>query len=175
MIEYAPPPRWQAGVFDTIERTSAIQSPSVRKTIYEIVRSNSGSVFVGHLDRFSNLERELAGTENLPANWNSNGSPAPSADAISIARKVLDVLRTAEVVPRKVMASAEGGVAIVFTSSGDNRAVIESLNDGDLSLLLYDRRSGNAENLDWDWTGSGQAGLVLALREHLQGAHFAAL
>lgn len=174
MNKYWSTPAWQAGIFDTFERVSSSR-PSETNLFYQIAGTAPSPFVLANLNlnRFSNLYGELSAAQDLSDDWNSYGSPAPSAESIMFAHRVLDALRAAQIVPRKVLASAEGGVALVFTSTGDNRAMIEGLNDGDLSLLLYDR-SGNSKTIEWNWNSESQADQLAALRKHLEGDRLAA-
>jgi hypothetical protein len=108
----------------------------------------------------------------VPDDWNSYGSPRPSTKAIAVAERMLDALRNEVFLPRLVLPSAEGGVALTFLSNTENRAVIESLNNDEAFVLLYDRR-GNSETLDWSDSGLEQAQLLARMKAHLQGAGLA--
>ncbi len=46
----------------------------------------------------------------------------------------------------RVARSAEGGVAIIFNPAAEHRAVIESLNNSEAFILLYDK-AGNSKTL----------------------------
>ena len=85
--------------------------------------------------------------------------------------RVLASLREATLIPERVLPSAEGGVAFVFSSTGENRAVIESLNDGEDFILLYDLQ-GNSKTIEW--TGDISKDLLGTVRKHLKGLRLAA-
>jgi hypothetical protein len=154
---------------------TALEEPSYGdresgEPISEYVAKSSGS---DSLNRFLGLERDLAAAKYLSDGWNSYNAPAPSAGAIDAARQILTTLKFAVIVARKVLASAEGGVSIIFTSATGNGAVIESSNEDGVSLVLYDA-AGDAHVLDWPEGSLARGKLLLALKEHLQGAALAA-
>lgn len=72
---------------------------------------------------------------NLMPNWNSYGADPPHPKTIGTARRLLKALRDIDLSPTKVLASAEGGVGIIFDEPG-RYAVIECLNSGDIVALI---------------------------------------
>jgi hypothetical protein len=172
MLNFAPVEAWQPSVVDTFERTSSGDLLALREQLKSNL-SNTESEFLTMLNRFDIMRRSLNQLASIPDNWNQYGSPAPSARSIVSARQVLDSLQSESLVPRRVLPSAEGGVAFVYLSETENRAVIESLNDDEIFILLYDRR-GNSKTLDWSESRLTQQNLLRELRDHLRGTNLAA-
>jgi len=123
-------------------------------------------------DVFKRQANLLSQLSLVPDDWNGYGSPAPSGEAIGIARTILNILWTERLIPRRVLPSAEGGVALVFSSTSENRAVIETLNNRETIILFYDR-SGNSKTLDWPESTQVQHEFLLSLKDHLRGARLA--
>jgi hypothetical protein len=123
-------------------------------------------------DMFKRQANLLTQLSSVPDDWNGYGSPAPSAEAIGIAKTILNTLWTERLLPRRVLPSAEGGVALVFSSANENRAVIETLNSNEAFILIYDR-SGNSRTFDWPGSRQVQHEYLLSLKDHLKGARLA--
>lgn len=169
MPSYAPVQTSEPRLVDTFERTA---NPDVR-AFSETFRQNlslstSRSQVLAMRNSFEELERTLSQLASAPDNWNSYGSPAPTPKAIESARRILRTLEPERLAPRRVLLSADGGIALVFMSSSDNRAVIETLNSGDEYLLLYDKK-GSSKTLDWDQLSTGAHELLTALSDHIIG------
>lgn len=77
--------------------------------------------------------------------WNyppGYSGPPPNDRALAVAREILDTqCAPLGMVPTRVVASAEGGVGLVFTS-GDRYADIEVFNDGDIAVLVSSHGTG---------------------------------
>ena len=73
---------------------------------------------------------------SLRRDWDSYGAEPPSANAIDNARKALEKLKEADIVPNAVVPSAEGGVGIVFVRFA-RYADVEFLNEGDILMSTY--------------------------------------
>lgn len=71
----------------------------------------------------------------LPDNWNGVGSPAPNAIAASKAQRIVAELTGLQLASRRIVASAEGGIAIAF-SQGRKYADIETLNSGTVLAVM---------------------------------------
>jgi hypothetical protein len=108
---------------------------------------------------------------SVPNNWNSYGAPPPSETAIAATKKVLTSLSGWAIVPENVRASAEGGTAIIFSGIGKNRAIIESLNNGEQYVLLYDI-DGRSRTIEWP-SGESERAVIEALEDHLRGSPLA--
>jgi hypothetical protein len=171
MPSYAPPQ--PPTVTDTFERTSGrTASQELREMDEQVLRSTFESQFMTRSRIFETLYDSLKMLESVPDDWNTYGSPRPSAESITVAETMLKTLRAELFLPKRILPSAEGGVAFTFLSDTENRAVIESLNNNEAYVLLYDR-SGNSETLNWSDSTPEQVQLLARLKAHLQGARLA--
>ena len=98
--------------------------------------------------RFAPLDRQLDALERLKQGWDSYDAPPPNHAALCEARKILQRLHENLVLPERINASADGGVAFSLKASGNRRAQIEVLNNGEKFAHLYDL-SGNSYTHDW--------------------------
>jgi hypothetical protein len=171
MLSFAPAEAWQPRIVDTFERTSNTEVSALSEKI-KSEWSSSPSEYLAMLDSFDWLGRSLSRLVSVPNNWNMYGAPAPSAASIEIARRVLESLQVESLLPSRVLPSAEGGIAFIFLSNTDNRAVIESLNSDEAFILLYDR-AGNSKTLDWSESWPTKRNLLRVLRDHLRGTPLA--
>ena len=172
MLSFVPAEAWQPRVVDTFERTSSGDLSPLREQLRKLNLSNTHSEFLSMLNTFDVLRRSLSQLASMLDDWNRYGSPAPSARSIVRAQQVLDSLQSESLPPKRVLPSAEGGVAFVYLSETENRAVIESLNSDEIFILLYDRR-GNSKTLDWSQSRLAQKSLLRELRDHLRGTSLA--
>jgi hypothetical protein len=172
MPSYAPPQNL-ATIADANERTSG-RTASEELQIVDETRfwSTAESQYLTRSRIVEGLYDSLRMLEFVSNDWNSYGSPRPSTKAISVAGRMLNALRDEVFLPKRVLPSAEGGVALTFLSDTENRAVIESLNNNETFVLLYDRQ-GNSETLDWSDSGPEQIQLLARMKAHLQGARLA--
>ena len=128
----------------------------------------------GHLDwfvpsflseqatRFAELYERLDRLAELREDWDTYGAPPPNRSSMSNARSILALFEKACLTPTKVVASAEGGVGIVFVR-GDKYADVECLNEGDVLAAKY---KGDAEPEVWEVQRLSEA--VDRVRRHLQ-------
>jgi hypothetical protein len=173
MLDFQATEIWEPAVYDTFERTSSRDLKPVQEMLYRSFDSTFRSEFLTMLLSFDRLSRTLTHLESVPDDWNTYGSPAPSARSIKVARSIFNTLRSEHLLPKRVLPSADGGVAFVFSSTTENRAAIETLNSEESFVLLYDRK-GNSRTLDWAESGSKQDEMLNTLRDHLRGASLAA-
>jgi hypothetical protein len=95
------------------------------------------------------------------------GSDAPTSTALARARAILQQLETEGLEPTRVVASAEGGVAICFVN-GDNYSDIECLNSEEILGVTSNRRDHpNIWEIDPNPSSYIQA--VARIREFLHG------
>jgi hypothetical protein len=88
---------------------------------------------LGKLNRLLALKDRIA---TLPDRTRAYGSGAPpNGKSMATAREILDALIGFDVEPDRVVASAEGGVSVVFLR-GNRRASVECLNTGDIVASL---------------------------------------
>lgn len=100
-------------------------------TTGEYVQDNRRGEFDAHIAK-------LAQVAITPELW-PDRTEAPSEYAVDLAMIVIDQLRWDDVLPTRVVASAEGGVAICFVN--DNKyADFECLNTGEILAVTSNRR-----------------------------------
>ncbi len=99
---------------------------------------------VGHRDRHP----LLAPFQKLSDNWDAHGAKPPGETALSNAEAVLRLAREANLTPRSVSPSAEGGVAIIFKTA-TRYADIECLNSSEILATISD---GNGHPVVWEIT-----------------------
>jgi len=97
---------------------------------------------------FAPLNEQLDKLTTFHVGWDGYDAPAPSLQTIKVARNILQRMQEELVRPYWVTASADGGVAFSFVSSGDRRAQVEVLNNGERFAHLYDL-SGNSHTEEW--------------------------
>jgi hypothetical protein len=120
------------------------------------------------------LQAEISDMLLLQDDWNGYGAPRPTEAAISAARSIVRKFRSLLVIPEKVSASADGGVALIFVGAGSHRAVIESFGTADDYVLLYDTK-GNSHILPWPDAYEAQNNVLGELQTFLRDPHVAAL
>jgi hypothetical protein len=174
MLSFAPPAIGEPAALDTFERTSSEEVQALVRRLKEAYEaSRNQSQIRALLDRFDSINGWLNDLYFVSDDWNAYGSPSPSKQSIEYARSVLNSLWGESLLPDRVLPSADGGVALVFRSGTDNRAVIESLNQNETYLLLYDRH-GNSKTLTWSDTAPEKGNLFRELQLHLKGVPLAA-
>lgn len=92
----------------------------------------------------------------LEVGWDGYDAPTPSEGSIFKTSIILPNLMNFGVEPVRIMASAEGGTAIIFKGVDIRRALIEILNDGAITTLLYDM-DGHAFMFEWADTSEEEA------------------
>jgi hypothetical protein len=120
------------------------------------------------------LQADILDLSLLGDDWNGYGSPRPSPTAISAAWRVVRRFRSLSVIPEKVSASADGGVALIFVGVDKRRAAIESFGTDEDYVLLYDTE-GNSRTLQWPLGDEAQNKVLSELESHLRGLQVAPL
>lgn len=100
-------------------------------------KSVSDSAFLHIEINFTRLEEDLQRLPLLHASIAEEGEERPSDASIEAALLLLRELRIARVGVESVIPAADGGVAVVLAPSGDARAYLQVLNDGERSLVMY--------------------------------------
>ena len=122
-----------------VTRALLVSSKNAGQRTNLILPSRPGNIKAWHLIHQVEVMR------HLEDNWNGYGSQAPNDLAIQLAEHV--VLSSApKLAPTRVMASAQGGVAIYFVR-GRKRGDIECLNTGELTATTCGE---NAAPLVWE-------------------------
>lgn len=154
--------RTASNFYQALDNQSASQYPNT---------GNSETIL--HQKRVEQLRDALRELDLIEDGWDSYDAPRPSSLALTMAWQVFATLREEALLPDRILPSAEGGVAFIFSSLGDRRATIENLNNGEDFLLLYDTQ-GSTKTLEWNWRYGVPENEVRALREHLKGLRLAA-
>ena len=103
MLSFAAPDTTLPVAVDSFERTSNRDLQDFDSRFREIVHSsNRQSQFLTMYDVFKRQASLLNELGSVPDDWNGYGSPAPSTDAIRIARTILSTLWTERLLPRQV-------------------------------------------------------------------------
>jgi len=170
MPSFAIPPKdARTIVIDTLERTSAASSTmAFRGEAAKLRRSGQVSQYLLRRLSLDAWIQALPKLSQVPANWNSYGAPPPNAKSVISAAAILKRLNPAKLMPDVIRASAEGGVAILFTGADRNRAIIETLNDGEEFILIYDL-DGKNKTLNWPVDLDEQGNVLKILTGHLEG------
>jgi len=135
--EVGPRMSEDAEIFHSIRRFS---EDSFRQLQYGQIRALNS--------KFMSLGNELDTLREFEDGWDGYAAPAPSEYSLTVARTILGRLQESLVVPMRISACGDGGVAFSFSASGDRRAQIEVLNNGEKFAHLYDL-SGNSYTYDW--------------------------
>lgn len=166
-------PQQRMSIVDTLTRTATQGSKVViEREIERAYRSRSISQFHTNRVRMYQWIEALESIREIADDWNSYGSPAPSESAVADARQILGYLADSALAPDTLKASAEGGIAIIFTGAGRNRAIVETLNNHEQYALLYDL-DGRSRTIDWS-TGTDSNFVIGELKRHLRGSLLAA-
>ena len=109
------------------ENTIDVNNSSVTTKYYDI----SGKDFLEHIEKLKAIETDLS---LIPEH-----ADKPNMQALGLAWVIIRQLWKVEVPPTKVVASAEGGVAVYFVA-GQKYADIECLNSGEILGVTTNRR-----------------------------------
>jgi len=88
-------------------------------------------------DHFEEHFLKLKDLANNSSLW-PRGADQPLSGAMGQAHGILEILRSSSVLPTRIVASGEGGIAICFIH-GDNYADIECLNSGEILGITSNR------------------------------------
>jgi hypothetical protein len=102
--------------------------------------SSTGICYVpDSVDQFADHFIKLAKILTTPSLW-PEGAEGPSESAGRVARLVLSQFKEFDLVPTKVVASAEGGVAICVVR-GERYSDVECLNSGEILAVNSDKKN----------------------------------
>jgi hypothetical protein len=100
-------------------------------------RSVLNSQYIKRVQRIEVLIQQMTGLSKLEQGWDSYGAMPPNKWALGAALRFLISGGATDLLPARVLASAEGGVALRFVFE-EKRALIEFLNSETIELMLYD-------------------------------------
>lgn len=109
---------------------------------------------------------EVDGLCKLHDDWNGYGSDAPNWTAIDRARTAIVAAFSINLHPRRILASAEGGVGVTFRR-GERYADVECFNSGEILGTLSDG-TGNPTIFDVTVSEAGIDAAVERIREYLK-------
>lgn len=128
-LRYSPTP---AGVSHYEEREGGFPSIPLAPTTDAATNQYADRGFAHH---FAKLESVMKDHTLWP-----EGANAPASHTQVFALAMLDLLKNQDFSPTRIVASAEGGIAICFVK-GDKYADVEFLNTGEILGVQSDRRS----------------------------------
>lgn len=112
----------------------------------------------------------------LQSGWDGRKAPAPSSDAITVARRALHLARRHGLSQARVTPDVEGGVAVYFFGGGrhadggwNRQGAIMVSNEEEASLYLRDRSRPGAEVLDIGTEASALGQAVERIRQFVVG------
>ena len=98
--------------------------------LLQVILQNGGSENTGFEETFERLSR-------LREGWNGYAAPAPTEQAILMAKSFVDTLLREKYEPKRLVPSAVGGVGITHRH-GDKNVYVEFYNDGRVLALFSD-------------------------------------
>lgn len=105
----------------------------------EVINPSAAKSMKDHFSYvYSHFEKVIKGMARLNCLNPSYEQQVPNETAIKAALQILTYIRLESMVPSRIVASAEGGIAIVFVK-GSKYADIECLNDGNIVIGITDR------------------------------------
>jgi len=107
---------------------------------HSIAEAGSTSKFLQIAKTYQELRSSLDACATLADNWDSYGAAKPAKHSIEAADRFLQGLFAALFMPSRVIPSAEGGMAVYF-SSDNKTAYMEYRNSGEVILAMFDDHS----------------------------------
>lgn len=132
-------------IYDSAARTSGAWNDAIPAP------EASASSIIREL-RFEDLARSAFHAMACEAGWDGYYAPAPNEMSVTLTVGILGNLKNSELNPFSVLQSADGGIGISFRGRENRRAVLEILNDGSASYMLYGK-GGPMQSGDFDATG----------------------
>jgi hypothetical protein len=105
-----------------------------------IAEARSTSKFLQIERTYQELHSSLDACATLADNWDSYGAAKPEKHSIEAADRFLQRLFAELFMPSRVIPSAEGGMAVYF-SSDNKTAYLEYRNSGEVILAMFDDHS----------------------------------
>jgi len=100
-------------------------------------RSIGQSAFLEREQRFERLIQDVYKSELYKDGWDGYGAPKPNAASVDLGVRLVKILKFTELSPYSVLPSADGGIGISFRGRDGRRAMLEVLNDGSASYMIY--------------------------------------
>jgi hypothetical protein len=113
-----------------------IISAQYRRTEAEMILSRQNSEYISQTMAQVELGKKLRKLACLPSNWDSYGSEAPSAAAISSALEVGFLFIKLGLTPDVTVPSSEGGIALCFMRN-NKYADVEFFNSGSIIAVRH--------------------------------------
>jgi hypothetical protein len=113
---------------------------SIRANEVLIAEARSTSRFLQLEEMYQELRSSLDACAALRDNWDSYGAARPSRHSIEATDRFLKRLFAELFMPNRVIPSAEGGMAVYF-SSGNKTAYVEHRNSQEVILAMFDDHS----------------------------------
>jgi hypothetical protein len=138
MIPIAPPvqSRDQNVIPAIVYRIDAMQ-PDFWKQHIDVFPKESASSFWARERQFIQLEESTRKAKAFGRGWDGYDAPAPNDESVTRTLEALSRVRDSNLSPYSVLPSADGGVGISFRGNGNKRAVLELLNDGNATYMLF--------------------------------------
>jgi len=135
---YSPPPVHAETRFQPsyVEIADSEIYERYREAESAILESREGSEYVRRKLAEVEIENRLLYLANLPSNWDSYGSDAPSSTAVHSAIAIASTFIRLGLIPDAVTPSPEGGIALCFVRN-DRYADIECFNSGETLAVRY--------------------------------------
>jgi hypothetical protein len=86
---------------------------------------------------FQQLTQAARNASLYEIGWDGYDAPKPNDDSINQGIALLNKIKEVGLSPSSVLPSADGGVGISFRGLGGRRALLEILNDGSASYVIY--------------------------------------
>jgi len=127
-----------------------------------VLPTESVSPFWTREREFVQLKESTRKAKGFGKGWDGYDAPAPNDTSVARTLAVLSKVRDSKLTPYSVLPSADGGIGISFRGNGNKRAVLELLNDGTSSYMLYGKGLPT-ESSEFDL--SGELTKILGLLE----------
>ncbi len=101
------------------------------------VRPETASSFWTREQKFTKLIEVTNQARANEVGWDGYEAPNPNKDAINRGVELLSKLKASGLDPYSVLPSADGGIGISFRGREGRRAILEILNDGSSTYMIY--------------------------------------
>jgi len=122
------------------------------------------------------VEEKLVQLSLLPASWDGRRAPAPTQDAVDIARRLVRAGRDAGFGEIRVAPDVEGGIATYFfggerlaDGGWSRQAGVLTSNNGEATIYLRDQAHAGADIADLETTEEALRGAVHRILKFIRG------